>query len=140
MVQTTQQSSIKTPVLQRKQWPLVVLVAGSVGVLGWLVADPLLGIDLRTGHGAHPTPVGLFATVLVSVLAAAAGLALRRLLRNRRNPDRAWTVVALVVLAVSLLGPLGATTAGAGVALAGLHLAVGSTIILAVRRTGTGLG
>jgi hypothetical protein len=95
----------------------------------------VLGIDLRTGHGAHPTSIGLAASIVVSILAAAAGLAVRRLLRQRSNPDRTWTTIALVVLAVSLLGPLGATTAAAGVALAGLHLAVGATIILAVRRT-----
>jgi hypothetical protein len=135
MVQTTQQATTETPVPQRKQWLVVPLVAGSVGALGWLLADPVLGIDLRTGHGAHPTSIGLAASIVVSVLAAVAGLAVRRLLRQRGNPDRTWTTIALVVLAVSLLGPVGATTAAAGVALAGLHLAVGCTIILAVRRT-----
>jgi hypothetical protein len=47
---------------------------------------------------------------------------------------RWWTVVACSVTVVSMLGPLGATTATAGVALASLHLLVAAVVVVGVRR------
>ncbi len=135
MTQTTHPAPPTTADRSPRTWPVALLAPAAVAAAGWLVASPLLGIDLQTGSSAHPTAITFPAAVVVSVLAAAAGLALRRLLRTRSNPNRTWTAVAAVVLAVSLLGPLGATSTAAVVALAALHLTVGLTIIYAVRRT-----
>jgi len=41
----------------------------------------------------------------------------------------------VLVLVVSLTGPLGAATADAGLALAAMHLVVGATLVLGIGRT-----
>lgn len=46
-----------------------------------------------------------------------------------------WVIIALVMLVLSLLGPLGAATAGAGVTLAAMHLVVGTTLIFGLGGT-----
>jgi hypothetical protein len=75
--------------------------------------------------------------VIASLLAGLAGWALLVVLeRFGRRPRRTWTGIAVVVLALSLGGPLGngvhtATT----ITPAGMHLAVGAVLILALRRT-----
>ena len=48
---------------------------------------------------------------------------------------RVWTILACVVWALSFVGPLGATTVSAGVALALLHLGVGGVLVLGLRRS-----
>ncbi len=134
MVQTTHETAAHPAQRSLPHWLTVGGGAPAVGTLVWVIAHPLLGIDLRTGSGAHPTTVGLPSVIVVSIVVATAGYALRRMLSGRANATRTWTVIAAVVLLLSLLGPLGARTAAAGVALAALHLAVGGTVITGVRR------
>ncbi|QIG45676.1 hypothetical protein G5V58_00985 [Nocardioides anomalus] len=74
--------------------------------------------------------MGLASVVVTAVVVAVVGAALMRVLE--RHTERAWAVwvaVAGSVLVVSLTGPLGAATLGAGVCLALLHLTVGAVVI-----------
>lgn len=117
-----------------------LIVVGAVGaaLAGWLVTVPLLGIDLRVQPGGGAAQTVEAATVLaVSLTAAVAGWALLALLeRSTRRARTTWTVLAAVVLLLSLAGPLtGAVTAAAGFVLAALHLLVGAVLIPGLRRT-----
>lgn len=117
---------------------LVVVAAGSAALAGWLVTVPLLGVDLRVQPGGGPVQTVGAATVLVTSLTAAlAAWALLALLeRSTRRARTTWTVVATLVLLLSVAGPLtSAVTAAAGFALAALHLLVGAVLIPGLRRT-----
>src|SRR5699024_1642592 len=108
-----------------------------LAALGWLIAVPVAGVSLDVGPSGSPEPVGLVAVVLVPLLVGLAGWALlaacRRLLRNGH---RIWQVVACVMLALSLLGPIRLAQDGATLAiLLLLHLVVGTTLILGLSRS-----
>lgn len=118
-----------------KRWLVVVLgIAAALAV--WLVAVPVLGVDLLVDAGGRPQTVGPAEVALVAALAGLAGWGVVALFeRTLRRPRLAWLVAAPVVLLVSLLGPLGGATAGAVVALAAMHLAVGAAVIPLLART-----
>ena len=120
-------------------------VAAALG--GWLVAVPLLGIDLAVQPAAGTTPsgtqtVGVGAVLAASLTAALLGWALLAVLERWTTRARTtWTVVAAVVLVLSLAGPvIGARTTPAAVALVALHLVVGSVLILGLPRTSARAG
>lgn len=107
-------------------------VAGAVlaAVAVWAVANPVLGIELLVEMDAEPQPVGVEAVVASSLVAGLAGWGLVALLeRVTTRARRVWTVTALVVLMLSLLGPPAAVTTAATVALAAMHLAVAVVLI-----------
>ena len=90
-----------------------------------------MGVDLevRTGGGSTQQ-VSQLAVALTALLVGLAGWAtLTGLERLTQNPRTAWAVVGGVVLALSLLGPLGAVTAGGKVGLLVLHLVVGGILL-----------
>jgi hypothetical protein len=124
--------------LSRTAIAVVGAAAGAVAL--WAVETGLLGVDLavRAGDVVQPvTGVSVAATALVAGLAAT----LTAWLLARIAPRRCrtvWTVVAGGVLLVSLLGPLGATSAAAVVSLVALHLLVGLTLLVGVRGSFTG--
>lgn len=106
---------------------LVVVGGTAAAVAGWAVADPLLGVDLVVGGRR----VGPGAVITVSLLAGLLGWAVFALLsRMVRRVRPLWTVLAGAVLLLSLLGPLGADSGAATLALLGMHLAVGLPLIL----------
>ncbi|MDN5856341.1 MAG: DUF6069 family protein, partial [Actinomycetia bacterium] len=86
-------------------------------------AVPISGIDLSARSGDSIVTIDLSLVMGVSLVAGVAALlwliALRRL---TARPDRNWTITAAVVLVLSLAGPAGATSLGAGIALACMHL------------------
>jgi hypothetical protein len=115
-----------------KKNAIAVAVALVSTVVIWLLAR-LLGADLRVDprNGQEPTQITLpFAaavTLVVSLLGWAARAALGRFTRRAAV---VWTVLAVAVLAVSLLpvftvGASGGTRA----ALAAMHLAVAAALI-----------
>lgn len=114
---------------------LVVLAAAAAALALWAVAVPLAGVDLavdQAGTRQTVTPALVAATAL---LVGFAGWGLLAVLeRTAKRGARAWTAVAAAVLAVSLLGPLGAQGAAAVLVLLGMHLAVGGTLLLGLRR------
>ena len=113
------------------------LVLGATGPAAavWLAAKAA-GIDLavHSGHGSRP--IGLVSVIVTAVVVAlvAAGL-LRVLERRTTNGLRTWTTIALVVWALSFVGPLSAMTVGAGLVLAAMHLAVGAVVVGGLRHT-----
>ena len=121
-----------------------LVVAGAVGTAlgGWLVAVPLLSIDLAVqpaGGGTQTATqtVAVGAVLATSLTAALLGWALLAVLERWTTRARTtWTAVAAVLLLLSLAGPLtGALTAPAAVALVAMHLVVGAVLILGLRRT-----
>ena len=107
-------------------------------VLAWLVAVPIVGIDLLVRPGGAAQQVGLGSVVTVSLLASLLGWGLLALLERLvpRRAMTAWTVVAVVVLMLSLTGPLtAAANAAVAIALVLMHLVVGAVLIMGLRRT-----
>ena len=117
---------------------LAVVGAAFVALAVWAAAVPLLGADLLVRPpGGSPQPVGPGSIVGASLIASALGWALLALLERRTVRARTiWTGLALVVVLLSLAGPLTAGTTAAGkVVLALMHLAVAALVIPALRRS-----
>ncbi|MEV6986885.1 DUF6069 family protein [Sphaerisporangium sp. NPDC051017] len=104
--------------------------AAAAALALWTLAVPVGGIalDVRLGGAVQPVGAGAVAAAALGAGLAAWALlaALERLLAR---PRRAWTIIAVAVLVLSLAGPLGATGTAALVTLAALHLIVGAILI-----------
>ena len=106
---------------------LALVTTGSAGLayLAWRMG----GVHLTVKSGGGTFEVGLLSVLVTAAVVSAAGLGLLCFL-ERRDPRRglqAWTMLACFVWVLSLLGPLGATSLSAGLALLSLHLVVGSS-------------
>jgi hypothetical protein len=115
----------------------VVLGATAAAVAIWIVAT-LAGAELTVSFGGQPIQKVTVVNVVVAALVGSlAGWGLLALLRRFTTNARAiWTVIAIVFLMLSLGSPLLATaSAGTKVALVAMHLAVGTVMILGLRRT-----
>ncbi|MGR6913801.1 DUF6069 family protein [[Actinomadura] parvosata] len=121
------------PARTRARRLLVVIGAPVAALAGWGLAVPVGGADLtaRMGAGTEPQAVGPVAVVVASLLAGLAGWALLAVLeRFTPRAARIWTIVALIVLALSLLGPLGSAAGlAATLVLTAMHLAVGAVLV-----------
>jgi Family of unknown function (DUF6069) len=115
---------------------LAVIAAVLAALAVWLVADPLLGVELAapTRPGSEElqsiTPALVAGTSLVVALAAWGLLAL--LERFTARPRAIWTAIAVLVGLLSLIGPLSATastTVANGLSLGLMHLAVAAVLI-----------
>jgi hypothetical protein len=114
-------------------------VAAALGV--WVLAELIVGIDLRApvpGGAGQTHDVTAITVVFPSLAAALAGWSLLAVLERLTSRARAiWTAVAVVVLLLSLGGPLSA--AGIGGAnkmwLAAMHVAVAGVLIPWLPRT-----
>ncbi|TDC52026.1 hypothetical protein E1212_10500 [Jiangella ureilytica] len=130
---TTQEITTSRPVRQRG----VLAVAGAMAAAAvpWVVAE-IAGTDLEVTTGGWTMDVGLPLVLGAALVVSLAGWGLLALLQRRR-PDarRVWTIVAVTVLLLSLMGPLTAdATTAARVYLAHMHLAVGLVLIPGLRR------
>jgi hypothetical protein len=111
-------------------------VAAGAAVLIWVVAR-LAGVDLAVHSGGSTQPVGVVAVAIAPVVATlAAGALLRGMLRRTFRAQRRWTGLSITVLALSLLGPVSATSVGAGLVLAAMHVVVGAVIVGGLTRKG----
>ncbi|MEO3784044.1 DUF6069 family protein [Actinocorallia sp. B10E7] len=117
-----------------------VIAAVLADVLIWIVADVFLESDLRIPDGPGTTATSALALPAVAISVAVISLAgwalLAVLERLHRHGRTAWTVVALLVLVLSLFAPLFSPGLGPGnrVALVCLHLAAAAILIPAYRR------
>jgi len=103
---------------------LVAVTATALAVAIWVLAVPVDGVALEAGQ--PPLTVGPASVVVVALVATLGGWAVRTWLKNRTPV--AWWLTCGIVLLVSLLGPLGATTPAARGTLLTLHLVVGTVI------------
>ncbi|GAA3094640.1 hypothetical protein GCM10010464_67680 [Pseudonocardia yunnanensis] len=113
----------------RRATAVVLAVLAPLAI--WAVAVPVAGLDLTaTPIGGTATPVGALAVVAGALCAGLSGWALLAVLERRAaRPRRAWTVIALVVLALSLATPLMGATGTEMLILLSMHLAVGAVLI-----------
>jgi low temperature requirement protein LtrA len=114
----------------------ILIGAMAAPMLVWLVAVPVLGVQLSVDTGGGHYDVGPVGVLIASLVVALLGVGLVEVLRRRTpNARRVFVIVSLVVLAVSLTGPLGSgTDAAARSALAVMHLAVAAVVIPALAR------
>lgn len=123
------------PAGRRERW-LAILGSAGAALAIWLAAVPLAGVDLEVRMSDSTQDVGPASVVLSALLAAVAGLGCLAVLRRiTKRPVRAWTIVASVVLVLSLAGPVGqAESTSALVTLVAMHLAVAAVLIPLGRR------
>lgn len=126
---------------RRRNRALAVVGAVVAAVLVWVVGEPLLGYDMIIkAEGQEPQDLGASAIVMFSLFFSVLGWALLALLERVTPRARLiWTVVALVVLAVSFFFPLFTIEASGGtkVVLALAHVAVAAVLIPVFRATST---
>jgi hypothetical protein len=111
-----------------------VLVAAAIcATLTWAAVHVLGGVGLTVGSGQ---PINAVTVALTAAVAAGAGwLVLALVERRSAHPRRTWTIVAIAAFVVSLLGPLGGTTAAAKGGLLALHCVVAAVVIVGLGRT-----
>ncbi|GAA1243210.1 hypothetical protein GCM10009609_03330 [Pseudonocardia aurantiaca] len=103
----------------------------------WVLAVPIAGIDLAAAPiGGVVAPVGPVAVAAGPLFAGLSGWALLALLERRTaRPRRTWTVVAVAVLALSLVNPLvGGMGAASVLTLVTMHLVTGAVLIALLPR------
>ena len=116
---------------------MTAVAAGVVAALAvWSLVHLVAGIDLAVGNSANKQAIGPASITVTSIAAGLAGWALLACLeRFSKRPRRIWTITAVIVLLISLLGPLGGIDASSKLGLASLHLVVGATLIVTMSRT-----
>ena len=115
----------------------VLALAVLAGLATWAVAVLLLGVPLAARTGPTVTAIGpVSVTVVAAVVGGAGWLARAMLERVTVHARRVWTVLASMVLVLSLLGPLTGVGGAAIGSLVALHLVVGLTILLGLRGRG----
>jgi hypothetical protein len=132
---TTHEAQLHTvdrPAGARRRRRILIVLAAAAGALAvWAILGPIGGLDLTVSSGGRTDPVGAPAVFVSSIVAGLAGWGLLAVLeRTVPRPALVWRIIAAIVLAVSLLGPIGAaTTTGTAWALAGLHMTVAAVLI-----------
>jgi|SRR5215218_9219748 len=128
----------------RRRRATAVLAAVLAPAAIWLVAVPLLGVDLQVAQpsGRAPAQITLPLVLVTALAASLAGWGLLALLeRLTRRARTIWTATAVVALVVSfapLLAPGTSTTAR--IVLALLHLTVAAILIPALARSAAAAG
>ncbi|TDE99166.1 hypothetical protein EXU48_01345 [Occultella glacieicola] len=119
---------------------LAVGVATAVGIGIWLIAVPVLGAELSVTTPDGAMAVGPASVLVAGVVAGLAGWgSLAVLERLTTGAAKVWTVLALALTVVSLLGPVGqAQSLEATLALGAMHLGVGAALIGLLPARGTG--
>jgi purine-cytosine permease-like protein len=103
---------------------LVAVTATALALAIWVLAVPVAGLDLVAG--TPPQTVGAVSVVVATLVVTLAAWGVRTLLRRRSTA--AWWLTCTIVLALSLLGPLGGASPAATGTLAAMHLGVGAVI------------
>jgi hypothetical protein len=118
----------------RDDWPVAMVAAGAAAVV-WVLATQVAGVDLAVRSGSGTQHINVVSVVVTTIVVAMTGAGLLRFLERRTAQARTiWTAIASVVWVVSLAGPLGARSVGAGLWLAALHVVVGSIVVVGLRR------
>ena len=117
-----------------------ILLAVAAALLLWVIAVPILDTSLVVKFGAAPsqtvTPALIAVVVTVSGLVAWGLLSM--LNRLAKGGQTVWRIVAAVVLAFSLSGPVfGGTTPATKVTLILMHLIVAAVLVAGLPAAGT---
>jgi len=134
---STQNPTIQQPIRVPGRSRLAVVgVTVAAALALWAILVPLSGIDLKAQQGTT-IEVGAGSVFFASAAMAFAGWALLAILERRTvNARKIWTVLAVIMCITSLGSPLfSGIGPGARLGLASLHLIVGATVILGLRRT-----
>ncbi|MFG1891157.1 DUF6069 family protein [Micromonospora sp. NPDC049051] len=120
----------------RRTGRALTVAAGAAGaLLLWVLNDPWAGIDLTVREGEATRHIGPAAVVVAALVAGLAAWGLLALLeRTVRRPARTFRVIALIVLVLSLAGPLGSGVGSSRLVLLGMHLTVGAALIIGLPR------
>jgi len=117
-------------------WPQFSIVAMAALVpLGiWILAVPILGVDLEAVSGEEADAVqtiGPFLFLATASIAALAGWALLAVLKHfTSRACTGWTIVAVAALLAAMPGPfLGASNAAATAVLALMHVGIAAVLI-----------
>ncbi len=115
---------------------LAVVGAGGAAVSTWAVAVPLLGAAPRVGAEGAVRTVGVGSVVAAALVAGLLGWALLVLLvRSVARAETVWRAVAVVVLLLSLGGPVAMGVGTTSVAvLAALHVVVAAVLVALLPR------
>lgn len=116
----------------------VAVGAGALAALVvWILAVPVLGVDLAVAQGGATQAVGVVAVIVTPVLAGLLGWALLALLESRaRHGRRIWIAVAVVIVLLSVVGPItSATNTAAAITLTLMHLVVATVVIPGLTRS-----
>ncbi len=111
------------------------LLGVTLPVLGWLALVPVGGVPLVVDTGNGRRSVSLVATTVAALVASLGAIVLAAVARRTGRPRLVLLGGAVAVFLTSLVGPMAAPTAGAGLGLGALHLltAVGVVPVLAAR-------
>ncbi|MDG4829124.1 DUF6069 family protein [Solwaraspora sp. WMMD1047] len=129
---TSQPASASNGATRRRVTRALTVAAATGAALAlWIVTGPVAGIELTVDRAGATAEVGPAAVAFAAVVSGLAGWALLAVLeRSVRRSKMVWTSIALIVLVLSLVGPLAqARTGSATAVLAGLHLLTGTIII-----------
>jgi hypothetical protein len=108
---------------------VAVLATGSAGILYLLSRGADVDLAVRGAQGTFR--VGLVGVLVTAAVVSVAGLGLLRFLESRgTHALRTWTSIACLVWLGSFVGPLGAADLASGLALAGLHVVVGTAVVV----------
>jgi cell division protein FtsW (lipid II flippase) len=118
-------TAVPTSTARRVPAWAVVVAAPLAALAVWALAS-LTDVSLEAGD--PPTTVGPAAVVIVSVVVALAAWGVRNIVLRRRRTG--WFVTCAAILLVSLLGPLGASSAAATLWLALMHVTVAAVVTL----------
>ena len=137
---TDQVRSSDKDAAQRRRTPrwLVPFVATLGALVVWVIGM-MAGVgDVVVDTGAAMQQVTIVSVVAAGILASLAGWGVRALIgKMTGSAARAgvvWLVLSGIVLLVSLMGVMGATTTGALLVLLAEHLTVGLILMVGLRR------
>ncbi|MEV0387055.1 DUF6069 family protein [Nonomuraea sp. NPDC050643] len=115
---------------------LTVVGAPAAALAVWTLAVPVAGTTPTVRMGAGTQQIGPGSVLVASLLVGLTGWALLVVLeRFASRSARIWTIVALAVLVLSLLGPIGSAVGIATMlVLVLMHLVVGTVLVLGLVR------
>lgn len=121
-------------------WRTVGVIAAASALcatLTWtVIGPPLGGVDMTVHDQVGTRDVGVLAVIVSSLLVAFVGGALLRWWQPRTpTGTRRWTIAALTVAVLSMVGPTSADTLQDGMALVSLHAVVAAIVIVGLTRS-----
>jgi hypothetical protein len=116
---------------------IALVLAAIVTSAVWFVAHTAVDGDIVAKSGGNDMTVTLPSVIVATLVSGLLGWALLAILeRKASSPRKTWTISAVVVFVLSLLGgPLGGVTTSAKISLACLHAAAALVLIPLFART-----